>query len=104
MKRLKAVGIARKSVLVLLLGFCCIFHGQQPATDKVKQDTNKKMDWLMVYGKGFLFSAKEPDGWHGDTEETARYFQANLVFVPEDPRSRAAHVTIRIRVNHKETT
>jgi hypothetical protein len=62
------------------------------------------MDGLLVYGEGFLFSAKEPDRWHGDTDKIARYYGSNLIFLPEDKLSRAAHVNIRIRLNHKETT
>jgi len=103
--RLRIMRITLQSITLLLLGLCCCsLQGQQPAAVSGKHDADKKMDGLMVYGKGFLFSAREPDGWHGDTEEIARYFHANLVFVPEDQKSRAAHVTIRIRVNHKETT
>ena len=62
------------------------------------------MDALLVYGDSFLFSAKEPDGWHGDTEEIARHYNSNLIFLPEDKMSRAAQVNIRIRLNRKETS
>jgi hypothetical protein len=104
-KLLKIVGTIRHSLLVLIVGFCCCsFDGQQPAIYPCKPAVDKKMDGLLVYGKGFLFSAREPIGWHGDTDKIARYYHANLVFTPDDQTSRAAHVTIRIRVNHKETT
>jgi hypothetical protein len=102
---LNIMGIIRHSILVLIVGFCCCsFDGQQSATYGGKPAVDKKMDGLLVYGKGFLFNAKEPVGWHGDTDEIARYYHANLVFIPDDQTSRAAHVTFRIRVNHKETT
>ena len=91
--------------LVLLLGFGgCALHGQNPAPDKGKPAADKKMSGLLVYGTGFMFAATEPDGWHGDTEKIARDYYSNLIFLPKDRRSRAAHVNIRVRVNNKETT
>ena len=90
--------------LILLFGFSCYpINAQNPAPVTGKSDVGKKMDGLLVYGKGFMFSAKEPDGWHGDTEKIAQYYNSNLIFLPEDKTSRAAHVNIRIRVNRKET-
>lgn len=89
--------------LAMLLG-CSMLQAQNLTPDTGKPEVDKKMDRLLVYGKSFLFSAKEPDGWHGDTEEIARYFYSNLIFIPEDKVSRTAHINIRIRVNHKETT
>jgi hypothetical protein len=56
-------------VLVVLSGG---LRGSPPA---------QKMDRLIVYGNGFMFGVKEPDGWHGDTEGAAR-FQANILFYP----------------------
>jgi hypothetical protein len=60
----------------------------------------KKMDHLLVYGDGFAFSVKEPPGWAGDTD-AAKKFGTNIVFFPVDAAARAAHVTIRVRVNDK---
>jgi len=37
------------------------------------------MSSLIVYGDGFMFSVKEPDGWNGDTDKAAEYY-ANIVF------------------------
>jgi hypothetical protein len=89
----------------LILAFGCYASpAQEPATVGSKPPGDKKMDGLLVYGPGFMFSAKEPDGWHGDTEKIAAYYYSNLIFLPEDKLSRAAHVNIRVRVNKKETT
>ncbi|HVN93564.1 MAG TPA: hypothetical protein VMT38_07705 [Terracidiphilus sp.] len=76
---------------------------QSPADETANPSANKKLDTLLVYGNGFLFSAREPDGWYGDTDKIARYYNSNLIFIPDDPKSRAAHVNIRIRLNNKET-
>ena len=42
--------------------------------------TDKSIDNLMVYGDGFTFSLKEPQGWTGDIDNAAKY-QANIVFI-----------------------
>jgi hypothetical protein len=90
--------------LVLLLGFvCCPSYGQNPVPATGKPAVEKKMDGLMVYGDDFLFSVKEPDRWNSDIDKVARYYYSNIIFIPENKSSRAAHVNIRIRVNHKET-
>lgn len=93
--------------LVLLWSLGCICAQTPPPAPQVvtgKFDADQKMNGLLVYGQGFMFSAKEPDGWHGNTDEIARHYNSNLIFIPESKTSRAAHVNIRIRVNHKETT
>jgi hypothetical protein len=63
---------------------------------------NPKLDRLIVYGKDFAFSVKEPAGWHGDTAELARKYDVNVVFVPSTEDSVKHNVTIRVRVNDKE--
>jgi len=88
----------------LLIFGCYASQGQTRASDTGKLADDKKMDRLLVYGKGFMFAATEPDGWHGDTEKVAQYYYSNLIFLPEDKLSKAAHVNIRVRVNNKETT
>jgi len=98
MRRWKMIAV----VMILGLSFGKV-HGQNPTQNTSKNDSSKKMDGLLVYGKGFMFSAKEPDGWHADTDKIARYYYSNIIFLPESKLSRAAHVNIRIRVNHKET-
>lgn len=59
-----------------------------------------RADGLIVYGDKWAFSVAEPTGWHGDIQ-LAVHFQANIVFLPEDVQSKAANVTIRVRVNYK---
>jgi hypothetical protein len=61
----------------------------------------KKLNNLIVYGDGFAFGVKEPDGWHGDTGKIASKFQVNLVFLPPQESKRNG-VTIRVRVNGKQ--
>jgi hypothetical protein len=93
------------ALLVIFFGFnSCPSQAQNPAPDTVKPAVDKKMNGLMIYGEGFYFSVKEPDGWNSDVDKVARYYYSNIIFLPENKSSRAAHVNIRIRVNHKETT
>jgi len=95
-------------LMVFLIGFfsfgCFPSYGQNPAPDPGKSAVEKKMDGLLVYGDDFLFSVKEPDKWNSDIDEVARHYYSNIIFIPGNKSSRAAHVNIRIRVNHKETT
>jgi hypothetical protein len=60
-----------------------------------------KLNNLIVYGKGFAFGVKEPDGWQGDTDKVASRYQVNVVFLPPS-ESQHNDVTIRVRVNEKE--
>jgi len=90
---------------VLFLGFVYFpSFGQKHVPDSDKSAEDEKMNGLFVYGDGFFFIVKEPDGWNSDIDEVARYYYSNIIFIPENKSSRAAHVNIRIRVNHKETT
>lgn len=59
-----------------------------------------RADGLMVYGDDWSFIVAEPAGWHGDTEK-ARTYHVNIAFFPAAPSSRAADVTIRVKVNTK---
>jgi len=62
--------------------------------------TSQKLNNLIVYGDGFAFAVKEPEGWHGDTDKIAAKYQVNVVFQsPMEPA--AGDVTIRVRVNSK---
>lgn len=48
----------------------------------------KKLDALLVYGEGFVFSVKEPAGWVGDIED-AKQYSANINhFLPSGENSR----------------
>jgi hypothetical protein len=97
----------RRSMMAFLICFlafcCCPTSAQNPAPVTGKPAVDKKMNGLMVYGDDFLFSVKEPGNWDSDIDKVARYYYSNIIFIPENKLSRAAHVNIRIRVNHKET-
>ena len=60
----------------------------------------KKLDSLLVYGQGFVFSVKEPEGWRGDTENAAR-FSANIIFYPSSQPLGRAKSIIRVSVANK---
>jgi hypothetical protein len=62
--------------------------------------TNQKLNNLIVYGDGFAFGVKEPDGWHGDTGKITEKYRVNVVF--QSPRELAKNdVTIRVKVSGK---
>jgi len=62
--------------------------------------SSQELNNLLVYGKGFAFGVKEPDGWHGDTDKIAAQYHVNVVFQsPSEPPK--DEVTIRVRVNKK---
>jgi len=44
--------------------------------------SGKKMKGLIVYGEGFSFMVKEPDGWRSDIGKIAGKYGANVVFLP----------------------
>jgi hypothetical protein len=64
----------------------------------------QKMDRLLVYGDGFMFGVKEPEGWLGDTER-ASSFQMNILIYPRQhrPPEQVPDLdgVIRLRVNKK---
>jgi len=61
---------------------------------------DEKPNNLLVFGHGFAFGVVEPVGWHGDTDEIAKKYQANVVFQsPSEPGKN--DLTIRVRVNNK---
>jgi len=62
--------------------------------------SSQKLNNLLVYGDGFAFGVKEPDGWQGDTGEIAARYHVNVVFQsPDEPPQ--SDVTIRVRINKK---
>ena len=60
-----------------------------------------KLNNLIIYGDGFAFGVKEPDGWHGDTDKIAAKYRVNVVFLPPE-ESVKKDVTIRVRINGKQ--
>jgi hypothetical protein len=65
-----------------------------------KAQTPPKLNNLIIYGDGFAFGVKEPDGWHGDTDKIASKYHVNVVFMPPE-ESVKSDVTVRVRVNRK---
>jgi hypothetical protein len=60
----------------------------------------QKTDELLVYGDNFMFSVKEPPGWHGDTTN-AEKFQSNAVLHEGGQPTDSTFGLIRISVNDK---
>jgi hypothetical protein len=60
----------------------------------------QKPDELLVYGDKFIFSVKEPTGWHGDTTN-AEKFQSNAVLHEDSQPTDSTSGLIRISVNDK---
>jgi len=84
--------IARRCLAVLIGSLGLIPSGNaQPSP---------KLNSLIVYGDGFAFGVKEPDGWHADTDALASKYHVNVVFSPI-AGSGNDDVTIRVRVNSK---
>ena len=55
---------------------------------------------LLISGDGFSFMVQEPPGWTGDTDKVRQY-GVSVVFFPQLAASKAADVTIRVRVDEK---
>ena len=77
-----------------------VFAGALFLMSTGRAQSSPRLNDLIVYGDGFAFGVKEPDGWHGDTDAVARKYQANVVFSPVGA-SNAADITIRVRVSKK---
>jgi len=58
------------------------------------------LDSLIVYGEGFAFGVKEPQGWVGDTQNS-RQFGANIIFYQKSETVENAKTLIRILVAKK---
>lgn len=54
-----------------------------------------KMNSLLVYGDGFMFSVKEPDGWEGNTE-IAKKYSANIIFYMKTDAIKKAGALIQV--------
>jgi len=85
----------RRCHLALLFG---LIAGSLAAQTPAPKST---MDRLIVYGSDFVFGVKEPEGWTGNSGEAATKYHVNIVFFPVAEPSRAADLTIRVRVNGK---
>jgi hypothetical protein len=94
------------SILVVLAALltASMAMAQAPSPQgPASKPSEKDMHGLMIYGKGFLIFASEPDGWDANTDAAAREYQSNVVFFPRDPESRKNEVNIRVRLNKKTT-
>lgn len=58
------------------------------------------LDSLIVYGEGFAFGVKEPQGWIGDIQNSSR-FHANIIFYKKSETVENAKALIRILVARK---
>jgi hypothetical protein len=67
---------------------------------EVETRTEKKLDSLLVYGQGFMFSVKEPSGWVGDIENAKKY-SANIIFYPTSQKYETAQTIIRVLIVNK---
>jgi hypothetical protein len=65
-----------------------------------QKPTEPEASALLISGDGFSFMVQEPPGWTGDTDR-ARTYGVSVVFFPSAAASKAADVTIRIRVDDK---
>lgn len=83
-------------VMLLFVAFFCTTY----LTAVAAAPYDKKLDSLVVYGDGFMFSAKEPQGWKGDTKNANKY-GANIIFYPASQRFESATTVIRILVTAK---
>ena len=62
--------------------------------------SRSKPDSVLVYGQGFMFSVKEPEGWKSDVRSADR-IGANIVFYRSRELPSSAAALIRVRVNDK---
>jgi hypothetical protein len=78
--------------LVAIVGFCA-------ANWPGSATSGPKLDSLIVYGEGFAFSVREPNGWVGDTGSAGK-LGANILFYPKGVPFESATL-IRVTVAHK---
>ena len=81
-------------IVVFFVGFLVT------ALSKSSADEEKKLDNLIVYGGGFMFSVKEPSGWTGDTTNAAK-LHANILFYKKGEINQIPRAIIFVRVNEK---
>jgi hypothetical protein len=66
----------------------------------VTPEQGQPKDWLIVYGNGFTFGVKAPEGWLGDWEK-ASALKSNIILYPKGHDLHTAYGIIRVRVNKK---
>jgi hypothetical protein len=87
----------RKSLLVAAILLSLFTHALPGAAQKKAEPQSSA---LLISGEGFSFMVQEPPGWKGDTDR-ARQYGVSVVFFPSLAASKAADVTIRVRVDEK---
>src|ERR1700712_5843070 len=87
----------RSSLLAIAILLSLFAHALPGAAQKKAEPQGSA---LLISGEGFSFMVQEPPGWTGDTDR-ARQYGVSVVFFPTLPASKAADVTIRVRVDEK---
>lgn len=87
------LALASRKIRLALICLWAVPNLLSPAQDQ-------PMDRLMVYGNGFMFGVKEPEGWLGDWEKAAA-LRSNIIFYPKGHDLHTAYGIIRVRVNKK---
>lgn len=85
-------------IRIFLLLLSCLLAQASFAGDV--PHVEKRLDSLLVYGQGFIFSVKEPAGWKGDTENAAQ-FSTNIIFYPASQSLDNAQTIIRVLIADK---
>ncbi len=88
----------RKLLLSIAILLSLLAHALPGAAQKKAEPPSSA---LLISGEGFSFMVQEPQGWTGDTDR-ARQYGVSVVFFPALPASKAAEVTIRVRVDEKK--
>lgn len=83
-------------LILLLTLFLLPIYLQAGAASRIE----KKLDALLVYGEGFVFSVKEPSGWVGDIE-SAKQYSANIIFFPAGKIHDSTQTVIRVLIVDK---
>jgi len=90
------------TLLLLVALLPCGMPAAAPAqTTAPSAPSTPKMDRLVVYGDGFAFGVKEPEGWHGDTTENVERYGANVLFYRPGVDPGKPEGVIRVRISKK---
>ncbi len=69
-------------------------------SNAIASDNKEPLDSLFVYGDGFAFGVREPEGWTGDIQ-SAKELGVNIVFYRKTETVDNAKALIRITVSRK---
>lgn len=79
--------------------FFCLVFAFLSCQNALGADEKKKVR-ILVYGNGFIFGVKEPEGWQSDTSN-ASGMHANIIFYKLNETINDAKYLIYIRLNDK---